>query len=93
MDHQIMRAFLQRQHLVVRDDAGIWQDFTPGAGENGHDGGLRKGFVNLAQSFLGLCGGVLVQEQFGAAGECAGAVAGKGGAIGEVGRKGHDRRT
>lgn len=93
MNHQVMRAFLQCQHLVISNNAGIGQDFGPGVGKGGHDGGCRKRFVNLAQSFLGLGGSVLVQEQFGAEGPCAGAVAGKGGAVNKVGRKGHDRRT
>ncbi len=67
------------------DDPGVGQDFGPGSGKSGHDGRCRKRFVNLAQSLLDLGGGLFVQEQLRALLQGAGAIAAKGGAVGEKG--------
>ena len=57
--------------------------FGPEVRKTRHHGGRRKPSVNLAQPFLDLGGGVVVQEQRGPAAQRAGAVAGQGGAVGQ----------
>src|SRR6056297_1237354 len=63
MDHQIMRAGLQRQRVVIRNHPRPRKPVLPEIGMTGHDDRRRKGFVNLGQAILDLIGGGLVQKQ------------------------------
>ena len=63
MDHQIMRARLQRQRIVIRDHPRLRQARLPEIGKTRHHGGRGKGFVNHRQTILDLIRRHLVQEQ------------------------------
>ena len=89
MHDQIMRPGGQIQHLLVRDDFGAGQDFRPGLQKRRHHSRRCKGSVNLVQSLLQFDGGVVVQEQLGPKRAGAGAVAQKGGAVGQARGLGH----
>ncbi len=93
VDDKIMRALVERQHRIVRHDPRALQPPLPHTGKTRHDGGRRKGSVNLAQSFLDLVGDLFVQEQLRPLPQGAVAPGEKRPAIGQVGRMGHDGRN
>jgi ComF family protein len=77
VDHKIISPRLQRQRIFVPGDGGIRHDCAPQSGKTRDNSGLRKGSVNLDQSFLNLGNCFLLQKE----GRRAGAVAGKGEAV------------
>ena len=78
VDHQILRADFQRQRVLIRNRALI----RPQMRKRCHHDLIRKGSVNLKQPILHFGHHLLLQEE-----RCrAGAVPGKGGAVGQIGR-------
>jgi hypothetical protein len=65
VDHEVMRARLQIQPLVIGDDAGLRQPRPPKVGKGRNDGRGRKGSVNFVESFLDLVSRLLLQEKGG----------------------------
>ena len=62
VDHQVMRARYKIDHRIIGHDARLRQARPPDFGKAGHDGGGRKGSVNLDQPIVDLIGGNLVEQ-------------------------------